>query len=381
MVSHRDVEKGVVMINRSKEEISMEQHLLVGTAEIDITPPVGTALAGALKPKISEGIADPLYVKAIVLESHGAQLAYVVLDLIKFHRKEGDRAVTLASRQSGIPEQNIVWAATHTHCGPYLTPNDSFGRFGQTEEMCNQAWIDQLPQKIADCVTQAKESLEPARMNRLRALNVNLSQNRRIRFKDGRQRNTWLLGAPPAHWPPQPGAEEFQSLGSAGPTDPEIGILSFENPQGTLLAVLFQFALHTNTHNHKLLMSSDYPAVVAARLRERFGPQVSTLFMLGPCADLNRTGGSHREVGDALAQNIIQAIENRGPGTESVPLNSIKRECVIPYRDLSLDQEDRVRASLCDEEGVKAFRQEIEIMRREGVTESKTLLQAWRIGA
>ena len=42
--------------------------LLVGAAEIDITPPLGAKMAGALVPRPSRGAADPLFVKAIVLE-------------------------------------------------------------------------------------------------------------------------------------------------------------------------------------------------------------------------------------------------------------------------------------------------------------------------
>ena len=101
--------------------------LLVGAAEVEITPPVGTALAGSIRPRNSVGVQDPLTIKAIVLSSGGVNgsaraplsLAYVLLDLIALERKEGDAAVSLAARRTGIPEQNIVWAASHTHTGPY----------------------------------------------------------------------------------------------------------------------------------------------------------------------------------------------------------------------------------------------------------------------
>ena len=46
----------------------MSGRLLVGAAEVDITPPVGTALAGSLGPRTSVGIEDPLTARAIVLE-------------------------------------------------------------------------------------------------------------------------------------------------------------------------------------------------------------------------------------------------------------------------------------------------------------------------
>ena len=73
-------------------------------------------------------------------------------------------------------------------------------------------------------------------------------------FKNGQAINTWNLGR----------AGDLQSVGSAGPVDPEIPILVFESPVGEVRAVMYQYALHTNT-NFGLSFSADYPAVVAAR--------------------------------------------------------------------------------------------------------------------
>ncbi len=49
--------------------------LLVGSGGVDITPPVGVSMVGALTPRPSIGIDDPLMVKAIVLESGGTRVA------------------------------------------------------------------------------------------------------------------------------------------------------------------------------------------------------------------------------------------------------------------------------------------------------------------
>ncbi len=100
----------------------MKKHFIgVGASEIDITPPVGTLLAGSLVPRVSTGIQDPLYVKSIVIESSGVKLACVIFDLIAVERELLENAISIASQKTGIPEQNIVWAATHTHTGPYTT--------------------------------------------------------------------------------------------------------------------------------------------------------------------------------------------------------------------------------------------------------------------
>ena len=120
--------------------------LMAGAAEVDITPPVGTALAGDLKPRKSEGVQDPLTIKAIVLSSGGVKLAYVLLDLIALERKEGDAAVSLAALRTGIPEQNIVWAASHTHTGPYTV------RLFEDAFPIDEAWLAGIPGKFADAV-------------------------------------------------------------------------------------------------------------------------------------------------------------------------------------------------------------------------------------
>ncbi|HXK45646.1 MAG TPA: hypothetical protein PL060_06775, partial [bacterium] len=207
------------------------------------------------------------------------------------------------------------------------------------------------------------------RFSKLRSFHYGLSHNRRILFKNGRVINTWLLHNAP---------EDVQSIGSAGPIDPEIGIFCFEDMEGMPVAIIFHFTLHTNT-NFGSKFSADYPGVVAARIRERFGPDVITLSMPGACGDINSTGLRYRQVGDALAEKIISALETRKPETRPVFLGVKKCEVTVPIRDFSVDQTDRIASSGWDEESQKVFFNELEIMRKTGRKEDTTVLQAWCI--
>src|ERR1039458_8332734 len=54
----------------------------VGAAEIDITPPVGTRLAGYFNERLARGTHDPLHAKAVVLRQGAEQIAFVSCDLI-----------------------------------------------------------------------------------------------------------------------------------------------------------------------------------------------------------------------------------------------------------------------------------------------------------
>jgi len=339
--------------------------LLVGVAEVEITPPVGTALAGSLEPRASMGVEDPLTAKAIVLEAGGVRIAYVLLDLIALHRQEGDAAVALAAERTGIPADHIVWAASHTHTGPYTGPI-----FGSEEGGVNRDWLDTVPGKVADAVARADSAKRPARMSRRRAYCHSVAHNRRLCFKDGREINTWLLHS---------GEEEVQCLGAAGPVDPEVGIVCFDGEDGVPIAVLWHFTLHTNS-NFGPRFSADYPGVVASRLRERFGTGVVPIFLPGAFADINTPGPRYREVGDRLAGAILGQLEGRTPRDGAVALGALKAEVVVPYRDFTADQEKRIRDSQWAPESQEVFRRELEVMRRAGETEARTIVQAWRIG-
>ncbi|MFA5645550.1 MAG: hypothetical protein WDA18_04255 [Candidatus Ratteibacteria bacterium] len=347
------------MVKRMKKDL-----LRIGVAEIEITPPLGTPLCGALIPRVSIGTSDPLYIKAIVMESGGKRLAYVVFDLIALTRQFGDEGVKRSSERTGIPQEHIVWTATHTHTGPYVTPLFS------DSSVVNEQWRSTLPEKMASCVEIADNAKVPAKVCRLRDFHWGLSQNRRIMLKNGSTVNTWNLGEV---------SEELQFTGMAGPIDPEIGIFSFEDYSGQLLAVMFHFTLHTNS-NFGQKFSGDYPAVVAARVRERFGAQVVTLFLPGACADINKTIPSYRDIGNALSEKIIAAIERRVPQNGSLLLSAIKRDVRVPRRDAWADYEVRIASSGFNDKLQEIFRQELLYLQKEGKKDDTSIVQAWRMG-
>ncbi len=335
----------------------------VGAAELEITPPVGTALAGGNAPRDSVGVHDPLMLKVVVMESGGVILVYAQFDLIGLNQQFDDRAVRVVSEQTGIPEVNIFWSASHTHSGPYTLSNMA------SEECINQPWLDALPEKFAAAVTFAKQNSRSARSSRIRGFCNTVGHNRRLRFKDGRDINTWLVHR---------GEEDVQCLGAAAPIDPEICGLCFEDSKGAPVAVLWNYAVHTNSQWGDGF-SADYPGVVASRLRERFGPAVISIYMPGAFADINPILPC-REVGDTLATVILSQLDKRKPQDGKIKLGALSREVLIPLRDFSGDQEKRIQDSQWNEAGKQFFRNELEMVRKAGVTEARLRVHAWRVG-
>ncbi|MEI8063157.1 MAG: hypothetical protein WCH84_03740, partial [Verrucomicrobiota bacterium] len=346
----------------------MPNTLLVGAAEIDITPPVGTPMGGNLMPRKSIGVDDPLTFKAIALESGGVKLVYVLADALFIDRVVGDRLVAGAAERTGIPATNIVWAASHTHTGLHTR---AFGDGG------NDAWVASLPEKFTRVVELALAARRPAQLCFERGYCNALIHNRRLKYKDGREINTWLLHG---------GENEVQCLGSAAPIDPEVGILSFDDAQGVPIAMLWHYTVHTNA-NFGPRFSADYPGVVAARLRERFGAATVPIFMPGAFGDINaavpdttRDHEAYRLVGDQLARVIIQRLDQRKPRPVEPTLGVLKQAVTVPCRDFTVDQEARIKASQWSPAVMDYFRREVELVRQAGVKEVCTLVQACRIG-
>src|ERR1043166_8627184 len=92
----------------------------VGAALTDITPPMGIPMAGYYHERGADGVLDPLYSKALVIESGGERAALVVLDLISIRRKITDKARLAIEKTTGIKAGHIMISATHAHTGPEL---------------------------------------------------------------------------------------------------------------------------------------------------------------------------------------------------------------------------------------------------------------------
>ena len=344
----------------------MHTGLSVGAAEKEITPPVGAQMAGSLFPRPAKGVCDPLFIKAIVLESQGIRLAYLIFDVAMLDQDTGNRIIKAINTRTGIPADHIIWSCTHTHSGPIsiegVFPDD-------VPEPTDRTWLATLASIAADCVAAADRVKVPAVMTRTRGYQNDVSHNRRLHYKDGREINTWLLNQ---------GEENIQCVGAAAPIDPEVGILAFADTTGRMLAVIHHFSLHANSLGGNAF-SADYPGIVAARLRERYGPQVISLYMPGACGDLNPVR-SHREIGNALADVIINRLNNASPISDPVLLGACRRVLTLPLRDFNTDQESRVKASQWDPAGQDFFRKSQASVRRKGRIQTEAVLSAWHIG-
>ncbi len=251
--------------------------LRVGVAAVSITPPNGTPLAGYYRKRLSEGVLDDIHAKAMVFENNGVRAAVVICDILTFPRKTVVIARELIEKQTGIPGANVLLAATHSHTSPVVAGENTRDALdgGDTEAALN--YSAQLPKRIAQSVAEANQKLAPMRVSATIAHEDGVSFNRRFWMRDGS-----------VSW--NPPKQDKNIIKTAGPIDPDIGLLSFETMNNEPVAAFVNFALHLDTTGGQKI-SADFPGHLARLLAQVKGASFQTVFATGACGNIN-----HRDI-------------------------------------------------------------------------------------
>jgi len=96
---------------------SPERQLLVGAAEVDISPEVGSIIFNGYSDPKSTIVADPLKVKVIIIGNGGLTIGLGLYDNMELDRSIYDALGKRIKEQTGIDGSQILFSATHTHSG------------------------------------------------------------------------------------------------------------------------------------------------------------------------------------------------------------------------------------------------------------------------
>ena len=99
--------------------------LAVGFGAVDITPPVGLKMCGALEPRISVGTTDPLMAKSFVATDGERRLAIVGVDIVGLPRATIDRAIAAIAARTDLAPDYIEYIVRHgLRSMPAFVPSD-----------------------------------------------------------------------------------------------------------------------------------------------------------------------------------------------------------------------------------------------------------------
>lgn len=132
------------------------QSFKVGAALRKITPdPLLPVSGGIGTPKPAQQKQGDLYIRALVLERGSTRVAIVSVDNLGWPSVLGNKSRALIK---GIPPENVLIGATHTHSGP-----DAYGfPDASGKSYADMAYLDRCVRDMADAVNEAVRNLKPA---------------------------------------------------------------------------------------------------------------------------------------------------------------------------------------------------------------------------
>ena len=277
--------------------------LIVGAAEVDITPPLHVPFLG-FEPRqgVFEGVHDPLFARAAVFASQDAQVAVlsadalgISTDLFGLGRNFIAEVRQRAASKTDLEPDGILLASTHAHSTP-----ETYGitRIWEREDCA--AWIDTLAAQLASAIELAWRDRQPASLTRGCGRVSGMSGSRRMRDEQGRLFSTNR-------------EPDDAVVVDPGALDESVVVLLAER-DGAPPIILANFACHPVTVQVQPLISADFPGVATAMVERDMGEGACCLFLQGAAGEINPIRDDSREWRDVetygmmLAGGILHAV-------------------------------------------------------------------------
>lgn len=282
---------------------------LAGITTIDITPPVGSPLAGFAARGIhsSTGIYHPLRACVVALGDGTTDVVVVALELLGTYEDLADLVAAAITERTGLSRAQIMINSSHTHCGPAVRHADRDWH----------GWIDEdyraaLPGRIAVAAARALQHRFPAVLRRGVGQST-MGVNRRRPDPD------------------RPGmVDRSMRPHPDGPADPEVPVLLVSSADDDAIrAVVFSYPCHP-TARGGLRIGGDYVGFALDAVGAAF-PNAQPVFLQGCGGDQKpapvdrgstwfdpRSEAEVRLAGEELAVGVVAAaggdlVEVTGP--------------------------------------------------------------------
>lgn len=294
----------------------------VGAASVEITPPTGIPMPGyEARKEPSQGVWDPLFAKALVLDDGSRRAALVVLDLIGPPKKEmRERIQEQIKKKHNI--SLLLLLATHTHAGPVLKPE---------YPAPDNPWLPSLEEKILQAVDKAVASKTSVTVE-VGYGTADLTYDRRVVNPDGTVKMLWR------------NAERTPG----DPVDQTVGVVGFKKKNGQWLATLVHYACHPVIFgSDNLKYTAEWPGAMRRFVENKLGGEC--LFLQGACGVANpylantpATDEGYAQLiqeGQTLGEEVVRIAGVTNPIGSAMPALNLSTQTVPLKQRYDLNDE------------------------------------------
>jgi neutral ceramidase len=295
----------------------------VGAASVAMQADDSMVIGGSIGPNFVQGQEGLLQSTAVVIRGDNKALCLIAADVLMMHRKWLDQVCSGIEKECGIPSENILINASHTHHAPTTV---SIHGYEEDEEFCKRTIAAMLEAaKLAN--NQALGGNACQGYFRL-GQEATVGQNSRMLMKDGKI--FWI-------------GPRDEAVRPTDPFDVDLPVLAFRKPDGTNVSMLFNHSTHCiGTRTGK--RSPSFYGLAAQELTEKLKAPV--VFFSGAAGSTHNLTLDCNEMVVRIASAFEDTLEKVQP-MESDRLASIKRELTFTMRTFDEQAEDQAVVDYC----------------------------------
>ncbi len=282
---------------------------MAGAAIIDVTPQKKMFLYGYPHvERISEGVHDPLYASALVIDNGERQIGFCTVDIIFISKEITQEVRARVQTITGIPGRNLMVSASHTHSGPVISRDVFYDPVVPEED---PGYTSYLVERIVQVYTEAFQNLQESSIAITTANGLGVGGNRRSKTDS---------------------------------VDPEVPVIVLKNRKtDKVFALSTIYCMHpTVLHEDSKCYSADFPGYTRKYINEAFGKEVILLYHTGPSGNQSprhfiqsNTLSEALRLGYLLGERIVDQVRQMGPGDfkDWISLSVKQSEVKLPGKE------------------------------------------------
>ena len=311
--------------------------LKAGFAKVDVTPPLGSPLAGYARERIADGVLDPIELVALAVNDGENTALVITADFVGMWETWATEIRNLVSQETGVPAESIYLQCLHQHTSVRIGWNPNVRKEMIANRFEDKMYYDILYRKYVDVANMAIDNMCEAKMSvGEKETKEPLAFIRRYRMKDGTTKTN-------------PSAEEMEQVeGPLGEADNTVRLIRFKR-EGAKDIALVNFSTHPDVIG-KTKFTADWPGFVR-RTTETDIPDVHCIFLNGAEGDsnhINRTKNppKMKQFGYAYSEHmgrvITDAVLEMWENTTEKEVSQISTQLRMVYTPTNTDLMDQV---------------------------------------
>ena len=306
--------------------------LKAGFSRVDVTPPLGSYVAGDFSERYSKTVLDPLYLNALALEVDGTKAVIIACDFLFVSMKYSEIIRNIISKRVDIPADNIMLCALHQHSSVSIKDAPVANNVPH-----DHAYMNVLYRKFGDVAVMAFDDLKEAKLSAgIRETDEQIAFIRRYYMKNGEIETN-------------PIGRYLEVDRPYYDADNNVRLLKFEREDAKTIA-LVNFSTHADVI-HRHLNSADWPGF-ARKFVEQDIENVNCILTVGVQGDSNhcdftipeyKDGYEHcQHMGRVIADTVVKMWND----TEEKRADTLSSHIEVLYNRTRTDGEENLEEAL-----------------------------------